>query len=306
MDRDTYHLLAPVTNINDSILGVHLEPGFQIEKWSYTTPLLNILETLLSDSISSSQIQYILESSFCVLPSEDFGYVITGKIHVDDVEKHEKNDPLYSLRILEGHMERLENRIQLMRLFKEGRIGTLWYFFYKKENDKIIPYIDIRQPFIEGYEPYNLEITELADLNNFIDSCNFPFSLPYLQLAYDNFEESYHTENNHMAFLSLMIAVEALFNVGQHDLRYRISRSLAVLLSETVEMGEEIFGEIKQFYDKRSLLVHTGRVMNLSYDDIIELRDYLRASIKKIYDLNIPKDALAKKLTALGYGQPIS
>jgi len=231
--------------------------------------------------------------------------VITGKIHVPDAEKHDKDDPLYSFRNLEGQMKRLENRIKLIRLFKEGRIGTLWYFFYKKENGKIIPDLDIRQSFIAAYEPYNLEATEIIELNNFIDSCSLPFSLPYLQLAYENFEESYHTENNNLAFLSLMIAVEALFNVGQHDLRYRISRSMAVLLSETVEMAEDIFTKMKEFYDKRSFLVHTGRSKDLSYEDIIGLRDYLRSSIKMIHDLNIPKDALAKKLTALGYGQPV-
>ena len=123
-----------------------------------------------------------------------------------------------------------------------------------------------------------------------------------MQLAFENFELSYQTQNINLSFLSLMISLETLFHPSdQGELRYRISRNTAVLLGNEKEDSETVFREIKDLYNKRSKVVHTGESNIINKDDLLKLRYYVMESIKKVNKIGKDKEELLKQLNSQGF-----
>jgi hypothetical protein len=193
--------------------------------------------------------------------------------------------------------------IRLMRLFKEGNICIpLKYYFFIDNN---APKSFIRQStglYISSEPKYTLENSELPDLQRFIQNTKLPFKESFLQLAFENFELSYQTHNINLSFLSLMISLETLFNPGGQELRYRVSRNTAVLLGKEDKDSKMIFSEIKDLYDKRSNIVHTGK-SNINNEDLLKLRHYVRESIKEINKIGKSKNKLLDLLNSCGFGE---
>ena len=101
-------------------------------------------------------------------------------------------------------------------------------------------------------ESYTLEDSELEEINNYISTIELPFKENYLQIAFESFNLSYDTPIKELSFLSLMISLESLLNPSDNrELRYRISRNIAVLLGKDKKDSERIFSETKKFYDMR-------------------------------------------------------
>lgn len=81
----------------------------------------------------------------------------------------------------------------------------------------------------------------------------------FLQIALDYFYDSetkfvYSDEG----FISVMISLEALFNDGSYDIKYKLAHRAAFLLGLTKFPPTDVFEELKNFYDYRSGLVHGG------------------------------------------------
>ena len=100
-----------------------------------------------------------------------------------------------------------------------------------------------------------------------------------------------------------MISLETLFNSGRQKLSYRISRNTAVLLGKEKEDSETIFSDIKDLYDKRSKIVHTGNSNIVDQDDLLKLRHYVRESIKEINKIDKNKDEFLKMLDSCEFGE---
>ena len=65
-------------------------------------------------------------------------------------------------------------------------------------------------------------------------------------------------------FISAVISMEALFNEGPSDIKYKLSHRAGFLLGLSGIESMEAFEKLKDFYNKRSKLVHGGG--NLKYD----------------------------------------
>jgi hypothetical protein len=149
---------------------------------------------------------------------------------------------------------------------------------------------------------FTLSESEVADAVAFAQSRRLPFDRPYLELAFGNFELSYAVADHKLSFLSLMIGLEALLNPSSQELRHRLSRNGAVLLGHDLEESRKIYSDLKRLYDKRSTLVHVGDE-KIDRNDILQLRHYLRDSIKKVSEFAEGKDQLIERLNLLGFGQ---
>jgi hypothetical protein len=99
------------------------------------------------------------------------------------------------------------------------------------------------------------------------------------------------------------MSLEVLFNLGQHDVRYRVSRSLAVLLGKDEEQSEYIFEEAKKAYDLRSKLVHTGKATGLESFWRWHFRHTVRDAIVRLIEIDLPKEKVSDALTKLAFGQ---
>ena len=100
-----------------------------------------------------------------------------------------------------------------------------------------------------------------------------------------------------------MISLESLFHPSdQAELRYRISRNTAVLLGRNKKYDSvEVYSNIRQLYDKRSKIVHTGMKGIINNDDLLNLRSYVRESIKMIIGLNKNKEDMLNLLNKSGF-----
>lgn len=193
---------------------------------------------------------------------------------------------------------------RLMKLFKEGDIRMAKSYYYFTEHDgsfhNILSMSNIK--LISGIK-YHLEDSEIPELEDFINKMKLPFELPYLQLAFESFEESYDIHNYGLSFLTLMIALEALFSPADgKELTYRISRNIAVLLGKTQGESEAIFKEIKELYAKRCKIAHEGKLNVINQGSLLNLREYVRKAIKKISLFGKSKDDLSDLLHTSGFG----
>jgi lysyl-tRNA synthetase class I len=241
--------------------------------------------------LSGKKIYSIVNSFECEIEIDGEGF-IKNPFPSELVEFH-KN-------LVESYLRPL---IRLMRLFKEGNISipVEYYFFIDNKKPKLFMSAS-RGSYISAEEPYALENSEILDLNKYNQNTKLPFTKPFLQLAFDNFELSYQTQNTNLSFLSLIISLETLFNPGEQELKYSISRNTAVLLGMDREDAKTIFKNVKRLYKKRSQLVHSGK-SKISQEDLLLLRHYVRESIKEVYKIGKNKDELLEKLNLCGFGE---
>jgi hypothetical protein len=101
----------------------------------------------------------------------------------------------------------------------------------------------------------------------------------FIQFALDYFYDSetkfvYSDEG----FVSSMISLEALFNDGASDIKYKLAHRAAFLLGLAQQSPEDVFEELKRFYDYRSGLIHGNGPTN--YDsERYKISHYTRLAI---------------------------
>jgi len=198
----------------------------------------------------------------------------------------------------------LKDKLRLLRLFKKGNILLRYSLLYcLKDSIPQITQIGREYPLTDR-TLFQLSDDEYAQAAAFVNDTKIPFQHSFLQLAFDSFELSYNTYNRGLAFLSLMISVEAFFCASQNEITYQVSRNAAVLLGKSEGESNEIFDDIKKLYSKRSKLVHGKQDKNpITLKDILRLRYYVRESIKSIYKLDLDQDDLLRILNESGFGQ---
>ncbi len=293
-----------LTNTDSSILKVNLEHGFEIKEvsWDEGVNLIATLEKVPHMEVNWRLLCRDFHSSenklFYIYKSFESDITKEGNVtkHYPEIWEFEHN-------YVNGYLKPV---IRLMRLFKEGNILMPVQYYYFIDNNIPRPYIiqgtiDLYNGSLDSV--YTVENSEIIDLQRFIQHTKLPFNESFLQLAFENFELSYHIYNLNLSFLSLMISLETLFHPDDRDeLSYRISRNAAVLLGNDKEDSETVYNKIRDLYGNRSKIVHSGK-SNINMDNVLKLRCYVRESIKKIYNIGMPKDELLKILHSSGFCQ---
>ena len=302
MSGKEIHFIGLLANTDSSILNVTLDHGFKIHAISKEDgvrllsnfeclPPMRIYRIFMEYSLISENKLYYIDNSF----ESDIGMGNDGVLTGFPSGMGE-----FSNNLVHGYLDPV---IRLMRLFKEGNIciPLEYYYFIDYDTPKLCM-SDDRGLYVSP-APYRLKSSEIPDLQEFIQNTKLPFKRSFLQLAFESFELSYQIHDRNLSFLSLMISLETLFNPGRQELRHRVSRNTAVLLGKDKKDSEKIFGEIKNLYDKRSKIVHTGNSNSINEEDLLKLRHYVRESIKEINKIGDNKDELLKILDSLGFGE---
>lgn len=101
----------------------------------------------------------------------------------------------------------------------------------------------------------------------------------FIEIALDYFYEAERKSvRSNEGFISAVISMEALFNEGPTDIKYKVSHRAAFLLSLCEIDPIEAFEKLKGFYKKRSTLVHGGGSLSHDPDRYLVSR-YTRKSI---------------------------
>ncbi len=111
-----------------------------------------------------------------------------------------------------------------------------------------------------GFEKskYSLADSELPNLQEVLDTTLFPFKRGFVQLAFGFFELERTTLSLALKFLVLMISLEVLFNPGEPRISHTVGSNVSNLLGENQQRRKEIYSELREFYKKRSSIVHQG------------------------------------------------
>ncbi len=294
------HYICFLSNVDFSILNLKLDHNFRIGFWSEAAfyRFLHSIEELPSAEIFVKGRNYK-----CINYEENKVFYIENSFEVEAEKSKdgkfmnmgEKFIPFYK-ELIQPYLTPV---LRLIRLFKEGNIcSPLAYDYFEIERKPQRLMVSLRYPFIED-ESFKLTNEEMAELQSFLSKVKLPFKYNYLKVALENFEMSYSIEDIGLKFISLMICLEVLFSLRE-KLKYRISRSVAVLLGNNKTESENIFTEIGKLYNLRSKIVHTG-VKEVTQDHVKRLRYYIRECIKKVHMMDIEKKDLAGFLNFKGY-----
>lgn len=235
----------------------------------------------------------------CTDPSGRYVYTIEGPAPQVN-EAIAARDAMALHDAQESFIKDLEQRVKLLRLFGEGLLIIPMWFFYDPTNSNPNFY-SIGYDYVKPTS-YTLDSESAGHLEPALAKGDLTTSHAYIRLAWDALDESYDQRSQKLELLSLMMAIEVLFNDGQGELRFRIARAVAVLLGRNVKMSQQIFTTMKTLYDKRSLVVHTGQCKSLSKGEIVQLRYFARRAIILLAHIDADKGKVSDILTQSGFG----
>jgi len=308
MPKTEIQFLGLLANTNSTILKLKLENGFElaeVPKKDFVALIADVDGREWFETFKELSIQHYIppdnEGDSCVVVKNRLPATIEfGSKGIPKIES-------CWTTMCDFHKERvkkyLERIVQLMRLFKEGTIclPVARYFCFLNGKPKLLMGAPVDSCLIMG-PPYSLRKEEFAQLQMFLKETKIPFGESSMNLAHEDFELSYRVGKNHLSFLCLMIAAEVLLNPSDRELRYRVSRNTAVLLGQDHTKAATIFKEMRDLYDMRSRLVHTGNKSSVESKDVLKLRHYVRDSIKEMLRFNKSKDEILCTLNTCGFG----
>lgn len=295
------HFMGFLINADASILQLSLNHGFKIEAMSQSEAIDFVIALRKVPYMEAGKILF-MRYPFLNLPEKQV-YVINNSFETDAEAKALHYGLIkFDNKFVQSYLYPI---IRILRLFKEGDLRIPLEYYYTIKNRKPNSLMTKMSGKHVSREPYHLESSELQDLYKFLNDTKIPFKRGFLQLAFENFELSYEISSIGLSFLTLMMSLETLLNPGEQELRYRISRNTAVLLGRGKEESRTIFSEIKELYDKRSKVVHTGDSKIVKRDALLKLRHHVRESIKKIYVMKKSKDEILDILNSCGFGERV-
>ena len=300
---------ALIGNVNKSILNINLGDGFNIEEW----PIEKFVE-FYEDMHGSAEhdIWFKLDdvwgyghgriyrpNNIYVVTKELTNFPSHGPSKDEEnwLESFKKRDLFES-----GISERLEDKITKLRLCSEGSIKICVEFFYSIENNEIEMESSSEEQLHCENRLFKVKKSDLKLINGLLKSESLKTRHKYINFALDNYSQSYRVAHTELEFITLMIALEAIFNDGKQELRNKVSRGCAVLLGKTKVTSRKTFKDIRDLYDKRSILVHTGDKKKIQQNDVLLLKDYVRKSLLRVVELGLPKQKLLIQLSENGFG----
>lgn len=299
MTTSEFQFFAPIANAKGQFRSLSTPEPFKIERWSRDR-IVRLWRQLAS--LPKFEIEVQIEHLHCVPRSASVGHVVTGTVSLPTPKS--ANEWIATHNQLQRIQSRIENQLRLISLYGGGQCVLASSYWYEYDGGKT-PIMVSGTGRFPSISEHSVSISPrlIGKYDTFSLANEIPLSPDYLQLAFEHWEESMRQENENLEFLSLMVAIEALFNVGPQDIRYRVSRSIAVLLGRDIDHAEEIFNDVRLAYDVRSKLVHTGKAKGLEPLMVWRLRFLVQQAILRMYDLNQPKDEIMRLLTRLGFGQ---
>jgi hypothetical protein len=306
MPDNKIYFIGLLSNTDSSILKVKLQKGFEINCISYEEVVDG--ETVLGAFMNMKKYHELtLFGKDLLSPEDNNFYFITNSFDAMCDLEQKRYKGLDAIAKFENeNLDYLHNTLRLMRLFKEGNIHMPISHNFTISNEKPKGLGSTGTILYNSDWPtYSLEAHEVTELQQFLENTKLPLN-DFVKLAFENFELSYYTHKRELAFLSLMIALEVLFNRGKEgELGYSIARNAAVLLGDDKDHSEEVYRKIKELYAMRGAIVHSGetsRKKPLREGDLLILRDYVRRSIKEICAFDKSKDYFIEILNSNGYG----
>ncbi|MGP6207925.1 hypothetical protein ACNF42_07870 [Cuniculiplasma sp. SKW3] len=295
-----------ISNCDDSILMYQLGDGLTIKPLDHETGF-DLLKKL-SKSCDDADFVSRYATSGLIGDSSKPLYVITKEVNSeisvrispDQAEiKLSHEDSLNLMSEASTLSNLVQDKLRLLRLFKEGNICMPVEFMYVDTNEPIRLY-SMRVYNIVQREIYHLDKSEVDSLSKFLREVSLPFTELPLNMAFSSFELSYTVNFENLSFVSCITGLECLLSEDSSEISYKISRNMAILLGRDEESSKDVFNKVKKLYSNRSKIVH-GVNFRISRDDLKDARYFLREAIKSYIRAGLTKTALLRELNSLRY-----
>ena len=179
--------------------------------------------------------------------------------------------------------------VTFLRLFQFGHLGFFCYFVPLAPTEESAysfqyTYLQIAPKWNNYSHPYNLP-NDLSQMKSFVS--RFWDQKVETDNVVRLFNKSFVERDLEDKLNDLVFALEHLYLRGESErgyLSYKLAMRCAFLLSDDLTSRKHIFKNVRECYNTRSKIVHSGarliddeKTMNL----IIELEKYLRESIRR-------------------------
>jgi hypothetical protein len=303
------HFVAMIENVDDSILDYTLEYNYRFAK----------IESRLLGAISESHERFIRgerrqrtsisqwgkwqRDIYCIRRDyPDFGTHFYPKIS-HRIERLKLDLTIRLIRVSTPCTIFITDEYQVASIDNDISVSS-----YKQnsevthQDEDIVPLteqqIRYSRRFIENVLAKSDAKTETDSEKKLQRMLDRPFFHPSCDLAFQNFELSFSVKNSGLAFLALITTLEVLFGSGAH----RVARNAAIVLGKNKEESKFLYERLLALHEKRSKFLHSGRIDEITPQDVLECRDYCRRCIVEVYEINLPRDGLLKILNTMGFG----
>jgi hypothetical protein len=198
-------------------------------------------------------------------------------------------------------VRQINRRVSLFRLFEPGHLELIAHYTFERRGRRTEPLGSSWFPGGIPENPLKVSPARARWLNRVIGQMPMQFSHEYLNLAVASLDRSYRETDHVLAFLMLMIGIEAIFNPGKQEVRFRLCRGLAILCGRSRGERRAIFSRAKDIYDRRSVLLHTGKQKIITATDVDFVRHHLRGAVIAAHSLGFSKDQLSTYLIEAGF-----
>jgi hypothetical protein len=120
------------------------------------------------------------------------------------------------------------------------------------------------------------------------------------ELAFQNFQDSYRIVDPRLRFLTLMTALECLFNCGKDQIAHTISRHVALIVSKDSDSFQINYSKMKKLYNLRNGYIH-GSSIKKPKEELFELEEYVREALNYTLKSDSSKEVLFTQLNKMGY-----
>jgi len=298
MAKTPIHFIGFLANTDPSVKGLRMGERYTVEYRSndYITPFLRMLDSHYGFETAMGVLS---RSSCCVIGTD-----------IAQFEATPQGGVAIRPSVLTEVHKFVQDKCRLLRLFKEGNIVLAYSFLYhlSDTNEEPKPFAFAREYPIVDTTKLALTPSEFFEAESFIQTVSLPLAEPSLDLALESLEQSYEVQDTRLAFLSLMIGMEATLGPegATTEITRQISRNAAVLLGATPSESDEIFARLKTLYAKRSKIVHgvtpTKHKDRLQREDLFILRHYLRTTIKILRTVSESREETLARLNRCAFG----
>lgn len=190
--------------------------------------------------------------------------------------------------------------IHHLRLLKNGDVNCSSIFQVATESRKIIQRFKPR--FTAGTQQ-KFEVDE-DDVVKFQERFSTSFEVNSLtELALSSFNLSYEIQDMKSKYLTLMICLESLFNLGKDQISHTISRHLSILISDNREIFQTNYNRIKKLYGFRSKIVHGQKLDENILGITSELQNLVRQAINYCLSINKSREEFFHFLNSKGFNE---
>ena len=302
------HYIGIIENVDNTILNYPLESDYRFEKleWKLLSAIANYRDDIVrtfgyrpNSHLSHDRLRDV----FCIRRDyADFGTHFYPKTS-HRVEKLRLELTLRLIRLTTSSAIYLAREYQVASIDNELTVSSYgWKSTEFHQDDKVTslyePQIQYSKRIIDKVLAKSVAKNDGESEKKLKTMLEHPFFHPTCDLAFQNYELSFTVKNSGLAFLALITTLEVLFGSGAH----RVARNAAVLLGNSKDEAFSIYDHIRTLHDKRSKFLHSGKIRDITQDDVLVCRDYCRKCIVEVFELYQPKEKLLKILNTLGFG----